>query len=112
MEVFYTPEAQADLMMVRYTLDMWWENPQLTEKILRKITEAIRALCMFPNKGTELSGIVGIPTEYRHLYCEHNNIFYRVEKDAVRIIRILNEKEDFMRVLFGIMPAGDGEPAE
>ena len=28
--------------------------------------------------------------------------FYRIEGDTVRVIRILNEKQDFFQILFGI----------
>lgn len=33
---------------------------------------------------------------------EANYTFYRIEADKIKIVRILNEKQDFMNILFGI----------
>ena len=57
---------------------------------------------LFPYMGIELVKTTGVLTDYRSLFCRHNYIFYRIEKDDVLIIRILNEKQDYMRILFGI----------
>lgn len=35
-------------------------------------------------------------------YTRQNHIFYRIEKDMILVIRILNENQDYMRNLFGI----------
>ena len=110
MNIFYTPEAQADLSLIRYALDMRWENEKLTTKVLRNITDAARSLGTFPNMGIKLSEITGIPTEYKRFFCEHNYIFYRVGTDGVYIVRILNEKEDFIRALCGrVVSEDEGE---
>lgn len=34
-------------------------------------------------------------------------MFYRIEEEEISIIRILNEKQDYMRVLFGISEVED-----
>lgn len=44
----------------------------------------------------------GIEIGYRYLFCRHNYIFYRIEKDIVHIARVLHEKQEFMRILYGI----------
>ena len=58
---------------------------------------------MFPYLGQELSGITGIYTDYRCLFCEKNYVFYRIEADRVCVIRVLNERQDYMRILFGVL---------
>lgn len=55
-----------------------------------------------PESRDDLQKIKESVSGYRFLFCKHNYIFYRVEKDTVRIVRILNEKQEYMRVLFGI----------
>ena len=45
---------------------------------------------------------IDYPTVYRFLVVKPNYIFYRIESDMVKIVRILNEKQDFLQILFGI----------
>ena len=53
--------------------------------------------------GEDLSETVKAGEGYRFLFCRKNYIFYRIEGDTVRIVRILNEKREFVRILFGII---------
>ena len=106
MKIMYSPEAKEDLFAIKDSVEVW-QNPELTKKVLKKITQTIRSLEVFPNMGVELSRTIGIPTEYRYIFCKQNYIFYRIEADCVRIVRILNEREDFMRVMFGIKEVED-----
>lgn len=46
--------------------------------------------------------LIECPTNYQYLVVKPNYVFYRVEGDAVRVIRILNEKLFFLQILFGI----------
>ena len=79
-----------------------WNNENLAEKILREITKTARNLTIFPYMGVEVSSLTGIKTDYRYLFCENNYIFYRIEEEQIRIIRILNERQDYIKILFGI----------
>ena len=102
MELYYTPKARNDLLQIKESIIEKFDDENLAKKILRKMTETVRQLITFPYLGQELSGITGIYTEYRCLFCEKNYVFYRVEKERICVIRILNEKQDYMRILFGI----------
>lgn len=66
------------------------------------MTRSFRDLQQFEFKGPSVESALGIASDYRYLYVQHNYVFYRVEGDTVRIIDIFNEKEDFMWKLFGI----------
>jgi len=44
----------------------------------------------------------GVPSDYCYLFVWKNYVFYDIESDAIRIINIYNEKEDFMWLLFGL----------
>lgn len=48
-----------------------------------------------------MSAMYDIECDYRYIYVSHNYIFYRVEKDAVIIVEMFDEREDFMHKLFG-----------
>lgn len=56
----------------------------------------------FQKRVLVLEEIIEYPTDYHYLIVKPNYIFYRIEGNIVRIIRILNEKQDFLQILFGI----------
>ena len=102
MELYYTPRARNDLVNIKESVIEKFDDENLAIEVLKKITKTVRQLVMFPYLGQELSGITGIYTEYRCLFCEKSYVFYRVEEDRICVIRILNEKQDYMRILFGV----------
>lgn len=101
MEIYYTPRARNDLVNIKESVIENFDDENLAIEVLKKIIKVVRQLVMFPYLGQELSGITGIYTEYRCLFCEKNYVFYRVEENRICVIRILNEKLDYMRILFG-----------
>ena len=103
MELYYTPKARNDLLQIKESIIEKFDDEDLAKKILRKMTETVRQLITFPYLGLELSGITGIYTDYRCLFCEKNYVFYRIEADRVCVIRVLNERQDYMRILFGVL---------
>ena len=103
MELYYTPKARNDLLQIKESNIEKFDDENLAKKILRKMTETVRQLITFPYLGQELSGITGIYTDYRCLFCEKNYVFYRIEADRVCVIRVLNERQDYMRILFGVL---------
>lgn len=102
MELYYTPRARNDLVNIKESIIEKFDDENLAMEVLKKITETVRRLVVFPYLGRELSGITGIYTEYRCLFCKKNYVFYRVEEDRICVVRILNEKQDYMRILFGM----------
>lgn len=50
--------------------------------------------------GFSLEKDVLCPTDYFCLFIRPNYVFYRVDTDAIYIIRILNQRQDFMNILF------------
>lgn len=103
MELYYTPKARNDLLQIKESIIEKFDDEDLAKKILRKMTETVRQLITFPYLGQELSGITGIYADYRCLFCEKNYVFYRIEADRVCVIRVLNERQDYMRILFGVL---------
>lgn len=102
MELYYTPRERNDLVNIKESVIENFDDENLAIEVLKKIIKVVRQLVMFPYLGQELSGITGIYTEYRCLFCEKNYVFYRVEENRICVIRILNEKQDYMRILFGV----------
>lgn len=75
-----------------------------TGKIIKKITKGVRQLEIFPQSGISVSSNYDIDCDYHYIFVEHNYFFYRIkDKNTVLILDMFNEKEDFMRRLFGIV---------
>ena len=103
LRVDYSPQALEDLKLLREYI----EGENVSKKVLTKITADIRRLEMFPVSGVDLGKIINIPTDYRYLFSEKNYVFYRLEPERVLIIRILNEKRDYLKHLFGVSSNSD-----
>lgn len=99
--VEYSPLALEDLNhLSNYITDNWGNN--VANGILKRITSDIRRLEQYPLSGVNLGKIIDVSTEYRYFFSEKNYIFYLLELDRVRIIRILNENQDYIQPLFGV----------
>lgn len=97
----FSPMALEDLQRIRnYIVTNWGEN--VANKILKKLTSDIRRLEEHPLLGVDLGKIIDVPTDYRYLFTEKNYVFYHLEFDKVRVVRVLNEQQDYMMHLFGI----------
>jgi addiction module RelE/StbE family toxin len=104
-----SPEAQNDLQKIRTYITTDLDSPLAAQKIISKITKAIRRLMEYPNSGASLSSVIGIKTEYRYLVCGNYLVFYRYEDEIVYVIRVLYSRRDYMRILFGKMPSEESE---
>ena len=72
------------------------------KKIVKSITDAIRGLCDYEEKGPEVSKMFDVVSDYRYIFVSKNYVFYRIEEKYIRIINLYHEKEDFMWQLFGV----------
>ena len=72
------------------------------KKVIKSITGAIRGLADNECKGSAVSNMFDVVTDYRYLFVSGNYVFYRIEEKCIRIINIYNEREDFMWQLFRI----------
>lgn len=102
MQIYYTPEALQDLQNVKDSIMETFFDDKLAVDTLKSIAKSVRNLEVFPYMGKELFLSGGTSTGYRYLFSKHNYVFYRIEQDMVRIVRVLHERQDYMRVLFGI----------
>jgi len=95
-----SPEAQNDLKGIKDYIATQLENPTAAADTIIKITKAIRSLTDFPDMGAPLSSKIEIQTHYRFLVSGKYLIFYRYDKSAVNIIRVLHHRRDYLNVLF------------
>ena len=100
-KIKYTPEA-ADKLRALKSAIMQEYGADISNEIIKSITEAIRGLCDFEEKGPEVSKMFDVVSDYRYIYVSKNYVFYRIEDKFIRIINLYHEKEDFMWQLFGV----------
>ncbi len=100
-KLVYVPKALDDLQGIKtYVAKQFGEGK--AKASVKEITSTVKQLELFPREGSRLEDLIEFPTDYHYLVIKPNYVFYRVEGDTVRIIRILNEKQDFLQILFGI----------
>lgn len=75
---------------------------EVSKKSVKRITDSIRSLERFPEKGVSVTAVYKIECDYRCLFVHHNYLFYRVETDKIIIVEIFDEREDFMAKMFGV----------
>lgn len=100
-KITYTPEAAEKLRAIKKSISIQYGS-RIAGAIVGSITAAIRGLLENEKKGPTVAAMYGINSDYRYIYISKNYVFYRIEKDYIRVINIYNEKEDFMWLLFGI----------
>ena len=100
-KLIYTPKALEDLQGVKaYVTEQFGASKAKIS--VKEIMSAARQLETFPYEGPSLEELISYPTDYHYLVVKPNCVFYRIENDTVRVIRVLNESQDFMQILFGI----------
>lgn len=97
----FTPQARDDLRQIREYISVDLCNETAAAKTVGKIIKSMARLKDFPKIGAPLSSRIEIKTDYRYLVCGNYNVFYRIETDTVKIIRVLNSRRNFMSILFG-----------
>ena len=100
-KIKYTPDAADKLRGIKEAITEKYGSKKAKE-IVGEITQAIRGLAINEEKGPSVEAMFGVPSDYRYIFVSKNYVFYDVESDAIRVINIYNEKEDFMWLLFGV----------
>ena len=114
MKLEYTPEAIKDLLECKNYIGKNLHNPKAAARITKSILDACAALKQFPEMGGSVEAKTGFETSLRMLSCENQIAFYCVDtdNDTVSIARIINGRQDYIRLLFAEMEETPAEDAE
>ena len=96
----YTPEARNDLRELKSYIATALKNPIAAKSVTNRIVSACSILKEQPYSGADLAAKTGRDTDLRYLICDKHIAFYRVEENCVSIVRILDGRTNYMRVLF------------
>jgi len=100
VKVQFSPLAKEDLMKIKVYLEEAFDDDIASQKI-RKLLDNIRKFETFPLLGRPLMNVIDIPTEYMYFVVEKNYVFYRFDHETVKIIRIIDTRQDYINILFG-----------
>lgn len=67
------------------------------------ISKMLAELKRFSDMGVSMRAKYGLDCDYYMLFIEHNYFIYRITDEMIMILEIFNEKEDFIRQMFGIV---------
>lgn len=109
MKLRYTPEAIFDLQGIRKYIKGTLHNSQAAVRIPKMILDQCAGLKEFPELGVSLAALTGYETDLRMLVCGHFLALYRIDKDAVSVARIINARQDYMRILLHGADIGSGD---
>ena len=99
MKLRYTPEAWRDLQDMRDYISGTLSNPQAAERIVKSIHAACQMLKEQPNMGRSV-GIEPVhQVEMRFIVCEKHLAFYMMEGEIISVVRILNARQDYLRII-------------
>ena len=105
-KIEYAPKALEDLQRIQNYISQY-HGENVAKKVMKTIITNIKRLEQFPASGVDLARTIDVPTDYYYLFVEKNYAFYRLEEDIIRVIRVLNEQQDYMQILFGISTISD-----
>lgn len=114
MKLEYTPEAIQDLLECRDYIGKNLHNPKAAARITKRILDTCASLKQFPEMGVSVEAKTGFETSLRMLSCENQIAFYYVDtdNDTVSIARIIDGRQDYIRLLFGDMALTEEETPE
>ena len=99
-KLFLSVESKQDISDIKKYISEELQNPVAAERIIRDITTQIESLINIPKKGTPLTVVFDIETNYRFLVCGHYVVFYRYENQTILIVRVLYGRRNFEKILF------------
>ena len=100
-KVFVSPEAGRDLSEIRRYIAKELKNPGSARKTINEILKNLKSLGRFPEQGPSVEALTGFTTDLRILLCGNHIALYKIEHNIVYISRIVDARQDYLRILFG-----------
>ena len=112
MKLRYTPEALCDLQEIKRYIKSELHNPTAANRITKAILDGCGQLKQFPKMGVSIGAKTGYETDLRMLVVESYIALYRIETETVSVGRIINARQDYIRILFGEVTPPAKEPGD
>ena len=95
-----TSQAAEDLLEIKNYIENELQNPIAAHNTVLNIVETYENLSILAEAGIPVERYVPFPTDYKFVLANNYSIFYRIDGNIVRVIRIMYSKRDFVRILF------------
>lgn len=99
-EVRLTPAARKDMRDIKTYISKDLQNPIAASSVTGRIVRDLRILAQHGEAGVSLQAKTGFVTDLRSLSSGDHLIIYRFHKPIVSVARILNGRQDYLRILF------------
>ena len=96
-----SPAAASDLAEISAYITLELHNPQAARRIVKSITHDLRHLQQNPHLGFSVSAKIGRGNHLRALHSGNYFLLYRVKGETIQVARVLDGRQDYLRVLFG-----------
>ena len=104
----YSPEFLDDLFEIGDYIESQFHNPEAAERVTNGIIDTTDILADYPGTGARVFLPGGLDSGYRFVAFQGYLAVYRLQPGEIYIARAVHEKQDYMRVLFPWLKAGDG----
>lgn len=109
--VTVTKEARRDLIAIRDYIRGELRNESAARRIMSELKKSIQSLDQFPACGRSLDALLSVHTDYRYLVCENYCIFYLCDEKNAVVVRILHQRQNYLKALFSL-DADGGAPKD
>lgn len=99
MKIMYSPAARDDLREIKSYISQTLKNPAAAKNITDKIIRSVHNLADYQNLGISIQEKTGRETDCRCLIVNNYGVIYSV-KNNIQIIRVLDLRTDYMRLIF------------
>ena len=99
-KVNYSPAFLDDLYQIGDYIESQFHNPAAADRITNGIVDATDILAEFPESGARIFLPGGLDSGYRFVTFEDYLAIYQIRMNEVYITRAVNERQDYMRLLF------------
>ena len=101
VEVKLSPRAAEDLLEIKNYIENELQNPIAAHNTVETIVKTYEDLAKDSDVGIPVDRYLPFPTDYKFVLANNYSVFYRIEKDVVKVIRIMYSRRDFVKILFG-----------
>ncbi len=99
LAVVFSPKASADLDEIKACIESELGSLKAANGKVFEILDAIDNLAVFPEIGPSLKGKIDSLARYRSLSVSGYLVFYRIEAGRVLVVRVLNSRMDYLKML-------------
>lgn len=100
MKLIFAPEALNDIQEIRRYIGVILKNRSAAKRVSTMIAHSCAQLENQPYLGMSVESRIGYHSDLRYLICESWLAFYRIQGDTVRIVRVIDGRTDYIRILF------------